>query len=114
MIKRKFSWLTAVVCALGLVAGLGIAGGSAAMAQSSAKKAVTHAHMSAASHSDLVDINTASLDQLKAVPGIGDVYAQKIVNGRPYAKKTDLVQKKVLPEGVYKKIASRIIAKQGK
>lgn len=107
MRKQKLSWLTVMVCALGLVAGLGAAGGSTAMAQSAAKKTV-------ATQTDFVDINTASLAQLKALPGIGDAYAQKIVNGRPYAKKTDLVRKKILPEATYKGIASRIIARKGK
>jgi len=66
----------------------------------------------AAPKAPLVDINSATEEELAALPGVGEAYSKKIVAGRPYAKKDQLVSKKIVPSGVYKKFSAKIVAKQ--
>jgi DNA uptake protein ComE-like DNA-binding protein len=102
--KNLLTRILLTVVALSLLSGL-----SAAQAGA---KASTKASSTMAASADLLDINSATKDQLDALPGIGAAYSQKIIDGRPYKAKTDLVRKKVLPQATYNKIKDKIIAKQ--
>ena len=105
---------------LGVVATLGIA--AAAQTAAAPAKSATPASKSTTAvpvakkpvASKIVDINTASVDELKALPGVGDAYAQKIVDGRPYKGRNELLDRKIVPADVYSKIRLSVKARQPK
>jgi DNA uptake protein ComE-like DNA-binding protein len=76
------------------------------------KTAPAESKMAPAPKADLLDINSATAEQLDALPGVGKAYSAKIIAGRPYKGKDELVQKNIVPQKTYDGIKDKIIAKQ--
>lgn len=106
--------LTVLAIALLVLAGTAVAQPSKAPAKPAGKPAAAAPAAAQPAAGQLVDINSASKAELMKLPGIGEALSDKIIAGRPYANKTQLKSKKVLPDATYDGIAGRIIAKQAK
>ena len=106
---KTLRWVLMLLTAVGLLMTPLAPQGAAADKKTASK---TAADKKTTADAKLVDINTASAEELDALPGIGKVRGAAIIKGRPYANKTQLVSKGILTQAVYDKIASRIIAKQ--
>jgi competence protein ComEA len=113
--KKNLFQVLAIVISMLFISTLGFAADPKSPAKPAppAKPAVEKpADKKADTKTALIDINTATKAELSSIPGIGDVYSQKIMDGRPYAKKDQLKSKKIIPDAVYDKIKDSIIAKQ--
>src|SRR5437868_5945466 len=109
-ITRKFLMMAAL---LGLLSIFSFGQEASTTTKTTTKKESKSSTMSTekkASKANLVDINSASKEELSALPGIGDAYSQKIIDGRPYNTKHDLVTRKIIPQATYDQVKDKIIA----